>query len=63
MNRQVISGQFAGQITKGVGFSAGTECPVALLINFGRPRLEFKRLFPPKKIARHRRKKWGKKLE
>lgn len=38
---------------------AGTECSVALLINFGRPRLEFKRLFPPKKIAEHRRKKWG----
>jgi len=33
---------------------------VALLIDFGRPHPEFKRLFPPKKIREHRRKKWGK---
>ncbi len=43
-----------------IDYFAGTRCSVALLINFGRPRLEFKRLFPPKKIAEHRRKKWGK---
>ena len=47
-------------IAQVVDYFAGTECPVALLINFGRPRLEFKRLSPPKKIAEHRRKKWGK---
>jgi hypothetical protein len=33
---------------------------VTLLIDFGRPRPEFKRLFPSKKIRGHRRKKWGK---
>ena len=43
-----------------IDYFAGTDCPVALLINFGRPRLEFKRLFPPKKIREHRRKRWGK---
>lgn len=42
-----------------IDYFAGTECPVALPINFGRPRLEFKRLFPPKKIREHRRKRWG----
>jgi hypothetical protein len=36
---------------------------IALLINFGQPRLEWHRLFPPKKISEHRRKKWGKPLE
>jgi GxxExxY protein len=36
-------------------------CNVGLLVNFGRPRLEWGRKFPPKKIAEHRaRKKWGK---
>lgn len=43
-----------------IDYFAGTACPVALLFNFGRPRLEFKRLFPPKKIKEHRRKRWGK---
>lgn len=43
-----------------IDYFAGTNCQIALLINFGRPRLEWKRLFPPKKIADHRRKKWGK---
>jgi len=41
-------------------FAALPECPVALLINFGRPRLEFHRLLPPKKIQAFRREKWGK---
>jgi len=43
-----------------IDYLAATRYEVALLINFGRPRLEFKRLFPPKKIQKHRRKKWGK---
>ena len=41
-------------------FAACPDCEVALLINFGRPRLEWKRLFPPKHIAQHRRRQWGK---
>jgi GxxExxY protein len=45
-----------------IDYFAGTDCEVALLINFGRPRLEWKRLFPPKKIRDHRRRKWGKPL-
>lgn len=45
-----------------IDYFAGIDSEVALLINFGRRRLEWKRLFPPKKIREHRRKKWGKKL-
>ncbi len=40
-------------------FAACPECEVALLINFGRPRLEWKRLFPPKHIQEQRRQNWG----
>ena len=40
-------------------FAACPECEVALLINFGRLRLEWKRLFPPKHLQQHRRRKWG----
>jgi GxxExxY protein len=40
-------------------FAALPECPVALYLNFGRPRLEFRRLFPPKTIQAYRREHWG----
>ena len=45
-----------------IDYFAGTDCDVALLINFGRPRLEWRRLFPPTAIREHRRKEWGKQL-
>ncbi len=38
-------------------YFAATDAPVALLINFGRPRLEWKRLLPPKHIQTRRH--WG----
>ena len=39
---------------------AQATCKVALLVNFGRPRLEPKRLFAPKPVERQQfRKKWG----
>ena len=41
-------------------FAALPQCPVALFINFGRPRLEYHRLLPPKKIKAFQREKWGK---
>lgn len=41
-------------------FAALPECKVALFFNFGRPRLEYHRLFPPKKVAAFQRQKWGK---
>ena len=41
-------------------FAALPHCPVALFINFGRPRLEYHRILPPKKVEAFRRQKWGK---
>jgi hypothetical protein len=32
-------------------YFAGTECAVALFLNFGRPRLEYRPLLPPQKIT------------
>ena len=46
------------EIAQCVDYFAASECAVLLLFNFGRPRLEWKRLFPPKQIADHRRKRW-----
>ena len=40
-------------------FAALPECPVALYLNFGRPRLEIHRLFPPTTVQAYRREKWG----
>jgi len=40
-------------------FAALTECPVALYLNFGRSRLEYRRLFPPTTVQAYRREKWG----
>lgn len=37
-----------------IKYFAETDCPVALWINFGRQRLEYHRLFPPKEIVAHR---------
>ena len=44
-------------------FAALPECPVALLINFGRPRLEYHRLLPPKKVQAFQRQKWGRPIK
>jgi GxxExxY protein len=51
------------EIAQVIDYFAGTNCNVALLFNFGRPRLEWRRLYPPKKIQEHRRKQWGKPLD
>jgi GxxExxY protein len=44
-------------------FAAVPEADVALWINFGRRRLEFHRLFPPRKIVEHRRKRAQRTIE
>lgn len=44
-------------------FAALPECKVALFNNFGRPRLEYHRLFPPHKVVAFQRQKWGKPAE
>ena len=41
-----------------IDYLAATGNSVILLFNFGRKRLEWKRLFPPKKIPDHRRQQW-----
>ncbi len=41
-------------------FAALPHCAVALFVNFGRPRLEYRRLLPPKKVKAFQREKWGK---
>ncbi len=43
-----------------IDYLAATTYPVALLLNFGRTRLDFRRIFPPKKILAHRRREWTK---
>ena len=40
-------------------FAALPESPVAIYLNFGRPRLEVHRLFPPKTVQAYRRGTWG----
>ncbi|MFN3309963.1 MAG: GxxExxY protein [Anaerolineales bacterium] len=45
-------------IAQCIDYFAGSDCSVCLLFNFGRRRLEWKRLFPPRKILDHRRRRW-----
>jgi GxxExxY protein len=45
-------------IAQCIDYFAASECRVLLLFNFGRPRLEWQRLFPPQQILDHRRKRW-----
>lgn len=46
-----LSGDDQWQVIKYFG---ATDCPVALRINFGRQRLEYHRLFPPRKLISYR---------
>ncbi len=41
-------------------FAVLPQCPVALFINFGRLRLEYRRLLPPQTIKAYQRQKWNK---
>ena len=45
------------EIAQCIDYFAGSDCSVLLLFNFGRPRLEWQRLFPPKDIQEHRQRK------
>ena len=40
-------------------FAVLPQCPAALFINFGRPRLEYRRLLPPVKVKAFQRRKWA----
>ena len=46
------------EIAQCIDYFAASDCQVLLLFNFGRKRFEWKRLFPPKKVSEHRRKRW-----
>jgi GxxExxY protein len=46
------------EIAQCIDYFAASDCNVILLFNFGRLRLEWKRLFPPKQISAHRRRRW-----
>ena len=50
------------EIAQCIDYFAASDCEVILLFNFGRPRLEWKRLSPPKRILAHRRKRWARHL-
>jgi len=47
------------EIAQCIDYFAASDCRVILLFNFGRPRLEWKRLFPPQHILAHRRQLWA----
>jgi GxxExxY protein len=47
------------ELAQCIDYFAASDCKVVLLFNFGRPRLEWQRLLPPKQILAHRRKRWA----
>ncbi len=57
-----LTGDQAAQVMDYFAADVNKTCNVALLVNFGRPRLEWKRLFPPRKLAEHPRKHWGQRI-
>ena len=44
------------EIAQCLDYFAASDCKVILIFNFGKRRLEWKRLFPPKQIVEHRQK-------
>ena len=51
---KVLSGLENSHLAQVIGYLAVTECPVGLLINFGKRSLEYRRIFPPKDVVDHR---------
>lgn len=46
------------EVAQCIDYLAASDYSVILLFNFGGARLEWKRIFPPKKVSEHRRKRW-----
>ena len=46
------------EVAQCIDYLAASEEKVVLIFNFGRRRLEWKRIFPPQKISNHRRQHW-----
>jgi GxxExxY protein len=51
---KALDGISNSHTAQAICYLAVTGCPVALLVNFGRRSLEWRRVFPPADIARHR---------
>ena len=51
---KALSGMDSTHVAQAIGYLAIIGCPVALLINFGTRSLQWRRIFPPRKIAEHR---------
>ena len=46
------------EVAQCIDYLAASDGKVILLFNFGRHRLEWKRIFPPQKVSDHRRQHW-----
>jgi GxxExxY protein len=46
------------EVAQCIDYLAASDEKVVLIFNFGRRRLEWKRIFPPQKISDHRRQHW-----
>jgi hypothetical protein len=59
LNTKLISIHFNNdEVAQCIDYLAASDENVILLFNFGRRRLEWKRIFPPKKVSDHRRQNW-----
>lgn len=54
-----LTGDDEAQMIDYFSADVAETCSVGLLVNFGRPRLQYERKFPPKKLNQFRRKRWG----
>jgi GxxExxY protein len=61
--RHQLTGDDQAQVIDYFTADAKQTCDVALLVNFGRVRLEWARLFPPRNVGQIPRKKWGQRIE
>ena len=51
---KALKGLDNSHLAQVIGYLAVSACPVGLLLNFGLRSLQYKRIFPPKKVQEHR---------